>query len=151
MKHFNKLHIASLMLMEAHKRYISATQDIDYIVSILLSGSVGGIVAPLLKEQGRLTSHSLWASISDAIEPDENTHEGLFREIYNALKHAGSDRRKIKPSFDLTLQFDPKREAESSLYAAKQDFRQLRPEVSPEVMMQWSQEFSDLLDSDEEP
>jgi hypothetical protein len=149
-KDFNKLHVASQVLMEAHRRYVSATEDIDYFVSILLSGAVDGIVAPLLKEQGGLTSHSLWARISDVVEPGEkDTHEGLFRENYNALKHAGGDRRKIKPSSDLTFQFDPKREAESSLYAAKQDFRQLRPEISPEVMMQWSQEFIDLLDSDD--
>jgi len=137
------------MFVEAHERYSSATRDIDYIVSIVLSGAVVGIVSPLLKEQGGHTAHSLLARIGNLIaEPGESpTHEGVFRATYNAFKHAGDDRRKISPSSDLEIQTELKREAAHMLDAAKDDFRQIK--VLPDVKNGLSQQFIGLLESDD--
>jgi hypothetical protein len=89
---------------------------------------VVGIVSPLLKEQGGHTFHSLLTRISNAIaEPGEDlSHEGMFRTIYNGLKHAGNKRIAIAASDDLTITADLKAEAAHMLDAAKQDFRQIK-------------------------
>lgn len=146
---FNKVQVASQMFIEAHDRYMRATQDIDYIVSIVLSGAVVGIVSPLLKEQGGHTTHSLLARISTLIaEPGEQpTREGVFRTIYNAFKHAGNERRNIAPSIDLEIQTNLKSEAAHMLHAAKQDFREIN--VLLETINCLSQQFIGLLESDE--
>ena len=145
----NKVQVAAQMFVEAHERYTSATRDIDYIVSIVLSGAVVGIVSPLLKEQGGHTAHSLLARIGNLIaEPGEPpTHEGVFRATYNAFKHAGDERRMIAPSSDLEIQTELKREAAHMLDAAKDDFRQIK--VLPDVKKGLSQQFVGLLESDE--
>ena len=136
------------MFVEAHERYMKATRDIDYVVSIVLSGAVVGIVSPLLKEQGGHTTHSLLARIDSLIaEPrDLPIHEGMFRAIYNAVKHAGNDRQNIAPSTDLEIETDLRAEAAHMLDAAKQDFRQI--EVLPELSDSLSRKFVGLLESE---
>ena len=103
----NKLVVASEMFLEAHRRFVNAVRDIDYVASIVLSGAVVGIVGPLLKEQGGRTTHELLAKIANLVaEPGEApAHEGMFRSIYNGLKHAG-DREKVRPSEDLEIHTD---------------------------------------------
>jgi hypothetical protein len=61
----DKIRVASEMFVEAHTRYITASRDIDYITSILLSGAVIGIIGPLLKEQGARTTHELLVRIAN--------------------------------------------------------------------------------------
>lgn len=147
MKTFNKIQLASSMFVEAHLRYIGAKQEMDYIVSILLSGAVVGTIGPLLKDQGGHTTHELLASISNAIaEPgDDKAHEGIFREIYNSLKHAGNERKNISASNDLEIRTDLKKEAARMLDAAKNDFRNIN--VSSEVRNGLSKQFLGLLQS----
>jgi hypothetical protein len=125
--------------------YINARRDIDYVTSILLSGAVIGIVSPLLKEQGGHTMHELLSRIANLIaEPDEEaSHEGMFREIYNSLKHAGN--KNIPASNDLKIQTDLKKEAAHMLDAAKHDFREI--EVLPEVRKGLSKKFLSFLDA----
>jgi hypothetical protein len=134
--------------MEAHNVYINARRDIDYVTSILLSGAVIGIVSPLLKEQGRHTMHELQSKIAKSItEPDEEaSHEGMFREIYNSLKHAGNN--KIPASNDLEIHTDLKKEAAHMLDAAKHDFQKI--EVLLEVRKGLSKKFLLLLDAQED-
>ena len=145
----NKVQVASHMFVEAHERYMAATRDIDYVISIVLSGAVVGIVSPLLTEQGGHTTHSILARIGNLIaQPGAPlTHEGVFRATYNAFKHAGDERRKIAPSTDLEIQTDLKDEAAHMLDAAKQDFRQIQ--VLPEIRHSLSQQFVGLLESDD--
>ena len=147
---FNKIRLASEMFVEAHDRYTSAHRDIDYITSILLSGAVVGIVSPLLKEQGGHTMHELLVRIGNLIaEPgEEATHEGMFREIYNSLKHTGNKNRNILSSADLEIQTDLKKEAAHMLDAAKHDFREI--EVLPKVREGLSKEFLSLLEADKD-
>jgi hypothetical protein len=92
----NKVRLASEMFVEAHTRYATASRDIDYISSILLSGAVIGIIGPLLKEQGGRTTHELLARFANAIsEPgDDPARDGMFRAVYNSLKHAGNAEKK---------------------------------------------------------
>jgi hypothetical protein len=146
---FNKIQLASDMFVEAHACYTNATRDIDYIMSILLSGAIVGIINPLLKEQGGHTMHELLARISNAIaEPGENVYEGMFREIYNSLKHAGNPNKKekIAPSEDLEIQADLKQEAAHMLDAAKNDFRHIT--VQPHIKDSLSESFLLLLQLD---
>lgn len=146
----NKIHVASEMFMEAHERYMTASRDIDYIVSIMLSGAVVGIVGPLLEEQGGHTTHSLLKRVGDLIaEPGEPPcHEGMFRAIYNALKHAGDERRNIAPSVDLDIRADLRVEAARMLDAARQDFRQI--EVSQQIKNGLPPKFFELLESEKD-
>ncbi len=136
------------MFVEAHNRYTSACRDIDYITSILLSGAVVGIISTLLKEQGGHTMHELLTRIGKLItEPgEEDTREGMFREIYNSLKHAGNKKQNIYPSKDLEIQTSLKKEAAHMLDAAKHDF--LGIEVLPQVREGLSKEFLSLLEAD---
>ncbi|MBU1691535.1 MAG: hypothetical protein KKD65_12470 [Gammaproteobacteria bacterium] len=145
----NKVQVASEMFVEAHSRYVKATRDIDYITSILLSGAVIGIIGPLLKEQGNRTTHELLAKIANAIaEPgDDPAREGIFRAVYNALKHAGNDRPKVPASDDLEIQTHLPMEAARMLDAAKDDFREI--EVSGEVRRSLPPEFIQLLATDD--
>jgi len=144
---FNKIQVAAEMFLEAHQRYTTASRDIDYITSVMLSGAVVGIVSPLLTEQGGHSTHSLLSRISNAIaEPGEPpTRDGMFREIYNALKHAGDTKRKVAPSADLEIHADLAVEAARMLDAAKQDFRQIQ--ISHELKKRLAPEFLDLLES----
>lgn len=148
---FNKIQLASEMFVEAHARYTNATRDIDYVVSILLSGAIGGIISPLLEEQGGHSMHELLARISNAIaEPGEDvTHEGMFRQTYNSLKHAGKKRKKAKgiaASEDLEIQTDLKQEAAHMLDAAKNDFRHIT--VLPQIKDSLPESFILLLQLD---
>lgn len=148
---FNKIQLASEMFVEAHARYTNATRDIDYIVSILLSGAIGGIISPLLKEQGGHSMHELFTGISNAIaDPGEEvTKEEMFRQIYNSLKHAGDNRKKGKviiASEDLEIQTDLKQEAARMLDAAKNDFRHIT--VLPQIKDSLSESFILLLQLD---
>jgi hypothetical protein len=139
--------MASEMFVEAHDRYTNARRHIDYVTSILLSGAVVGIVSPLLKEQGGHSMHELLARIGNLIaEPgEEAAHEGVFREIYNSLKHAGNKNKNIPPSSDLEIQTNLKKEAAHMLDAAKHDFREI--EALPEVREGLSKEFLTLLEA----
>lgn len=145
---FNKIQVAAEMFLEAHQRYTTASRDIDYITSVMLSGAVVGIISPLLTEQGGHSTHSLLARIGNVVaQPGEPpTRDGMFREIYNALKHAGDDRRQVVPSADLEIHADLALEAARMLDAAKQDFRQIQ--VSYELKKKLAPEFLDLLESE---
>lgn len=141
----NKIEVASTMFLEAHTRYVTATRDIDYITAILLSGATIGIIGPLLKEQGGHTTHELLARISNVIaEPgDDPARDGMFRAVYNALKHAGNERPKIHASKDLEIHTHLQTEAARMLDAAKDDFRNI--EVSSAVRSNLAPEFIQLL------
>jgi hypothetical protein len=145
----DKITVASEMFMEAHERFTRAKREIDYIVSIMMSGSVIGIVGPLLTEQGGHTSHSILARISAHISPPgaPPKKEGVFRAVYNGLKHAGDKARSIAPSTDLGLEVDLEREAANMLDDAKSDFRQI--EITSETRASLSAEFIQILESDE--
>lgn len=138
------------MFVEAHERYLKASEDFDYVASIVLSGAVMGIVSPLLKEQGGHTSHSLLARIGNlfAEHGDSPMHEGVFRATYNAFKHAGNDRQKIAATADLEFTTDLKREAARMLDSARDDFRQI--EVESTLKDRLSPQFIALLESDED-
>lgn len=144
----NKILVASDMFVEANSRYASAMRDIDYATSILLSGAVVGIVGALLKDQGGQTSHDLLARIANLIrEPgDDIARDGLFRSVYNSLKHAGDPRQGIRASDDLKIHTDLRLEAARMLDAAKADFREI--EISEDVRLQLSPEFIQLLSED---
>ena len=144
---FNKLQVAAEMFLEAHQRYTTASRDIDYITSVLLSGAVVGIVSPLLMELGGHSTHSLLVRISNAIaEPGElPARERMFREIYNGLKHAGDGSRKVEPSADLEIHADLALEAARMLDAAKQDFRQIQ--VPQKLKERIAPEFFELIES----
>jgi len=146
----NKITVASEMFMEAHRRFRAASQDIDYIASIMMSGSVIGIVGPLLKEQGGHTSHEILARISTFLDGpgSPRTKEGVFRAVYNGLKHSGDIAGKLAPSDDLVLEADLAREAAHMLDAARDDFRQI--EVTNGTRAELSQEFLQLMESDED-
>jgi hypothetical protein len=101
----NKIQVASEMFVEAHTRYATAGRNIDYITSIMLSGAVVGIIGPLLKDQGSRTTHELLARIANVIsEPgDDPANDGMFRAVYNSLKHAGNKRQNVLASDDLEI------------------------------------------------
>jgi len=145
----NKIAVASEMFIEAHRRFRAASRDIDYIASIMMSGSVIGIVGPLLTEQGGHTSHEILARISTYLDcpGSPRTKEGVFRAVYNGLKHSGDIVGTRAPSDDLLLEADLAREAAHMLDAAKDDFRQI--EVTSETRAALSQEFLQLMESDE--
>jgi hypothetical protein len=150
MSKYNKIVLASKMFIEAHNKFDSAKSEMDYVSSILLSGAVVGIVAPLLEEQGGHPMHEILARISNVMvsEGYEKAHQGIFRETYNAFKHAGNKRKKIKPTEDLEIETDIKIEAGRMLDIAKSDFKQI--EVSHNIRSQISNEFIQLLESERE-
>jgi hypothetical protein len=133
------------MFVEADARYTNATSDMDYIASILMSGAVVGIVGPLLTEQGHRTMHQLLAKIGELVaEPgDDPSHEGIFRVVYNSLRHTGNRRANLNPSDDLEIHTDLRVEAAHMLDAAKEDFRKIV--VSSEVREALAPEFLSLL------
>ena len=145
----DKITVASEMFMEAHRRFKNATEDIDYIVAIMMAGSVIGIVGPLLTEQGGHTSHSILVRISNHIGGPgaPPSKEGMFRAIYNGFKHSGDKARNIAPSNDLLVEVHLQREAAHMLDDAKSDFRQIT--VSAATRATLSQEFLTVLESDE--
>jgi len=141
---YNKVILASEMFIEAHERFLSATRDVDYVISLMLSGAVVGIVAPLLNEQGKPSMHQLLARLSDIAEPDgKRAHEGMFRAVYNGLKHAGNSRKGIVASADLSLNGDLRLEAAEMLEAAREDFTKIL--VTTDVHDQLSPRFVTLL------
>lgn len=154
MRKYNKIVLASEMFIEAHNKFDSAKSEMDYVSSILLSGAVVGIVAPLLEEQGGHPMHEILALISNVLvsegvlDGNEKAHQGIFREIYNAFKHAGNKRKSIKPTEDLEIETDIKIEAGRMLDVAKSDFKQI--EVSHNIRSQISNEFVQLLESERE-
>ena len=156
MSKYNKIVLASKMFIEAHNKFDSAKSEMDYVSSILLSGAVVGIVAPLLEEQGGYPMHEILARISNVMisegvivsDGDEKIYQGIFRETYNAFKHAGKQRKNIKPTEDLEIETDIKLEAGRMLDVAKSDFKRI--EVSPNIQSQISSEFIQLLESERE-
>lgn len=149
MSRFHKIPLAADMFVEAHARYESAKRELDYVVSLLLSGAVVGIVAPLLTEQHGHSTHEVLARLGNFIsEPgDERMHEGMFRDAYNALKHSGNKRAKVAAADDLMVDANLKLEAARMLDAAKSDFRNI--EVPEEVQIALSPEFIALLESND--
>jgi hypothetical protein len=143
----NKLVLAADMFVEAHNRFVAASRAVDYVSSLMLAGAVEGIVAPLLIEQGGRSSHQLLAALSDIVrEPGEPpTREGVFRTVYNGLKHAGDRRRDVAPSADLDLVADLRAEAAEMLEAAREDFRKVV--VSSDVRVKLAPQFIGLLAS----
>lgn len=150
MASFNKLLVASEMFAEAHERYTNARSDIDYVTSILLSGAVLGIIAPLLKEQGGHSTHSILARVGNSIGEvgDPPMHGGMFRVVYNALKHSGNDHQDVLPSADLLFETDLRSEAAKILDAAKEDFKNIK--VAIELHPSFSPKFVELLESIED-
>ena len=150
MDRYNKIVMASKMFMESHKLFMNAKNEMDYVSSILLSGAVVGIIAPLLEEQRGHPMHEILARISNAMaeEGEEEMHQGIFRETYNAFKHAGNKRKKIKPSEDLEVETNLKLEAGRMLDVAKSDFKEIT--VSNETRNGISSEFTQLLESEHE-
>lgn len=122
----HKIDVAARLFLAAHERFTEATGDDDYIVTIVLSGASVGIVAPLLEEQGGNSTHSILAMLSKFVShPGEpSTREGMFRAVYNGLKHAGDKKRNLKPSNDMEIVADLRLEAAHMLEAALFDFRE---------------------------
>ena len=147
MQKYNKIVLAADMFVEAHERFINAKLPVDLVASLMLSGAVEGIVAPLLKEQGKRSAHQLLAALSDLVgEPGTSpTHEGIFRTVYNGLKHAGDRRGAVEPSADLELSADLRVEAAEMLEAAKEHFGKVL--VASEVRSELSPRFVELLTS----
>ena len=150
MRKYNKIVLASEMFIEAHNKFDSAKSEMDYVSSILLSGAVVGIVAPLLEEQGGRPIHKILAHISNVMvsEGNKKVHQGFFRETYNGFKHAGNKKKDIKPIEDLEIETDVKLEAGRMLDVAKSDFKQI--EISHNIRSQISSEFIQLLESERE-
>ena len=155
MSKYNKIVLASKMFIEAHNKFDSAKSEMDYVSSILLSGAVVGIVAPLLEEQGGHPMHEILARISNDVmihfmvsEGNEKAHQSIFRKTYNAFKHAGNKKMNIKPTEDLEIETDIKIEAGRMLDIAKSDFKQI--EVSHNIRSQISNEFIQFLESERE-
>lgn len=150
MKTYNKIVVASELFERAHDMFESAETDTDYACSLLVSGAVVGIIAPILEEQEGHPMHNLLARIANATaEPDdEKYHPGFFRVVYNSLKHAGNKSKDIQPSEDLEFEADVKREAAHMLDVAKADFSEIS--VSAEIRNLCSKSFIDLLESGRE-
>lgn len=150
MKKYNKIVIASEMFERAHDQFVSAKSDMDYASSLLLSGAVVGIIAPLLADQGGHPTHDLLVRIGNVIseQGDEKQHVGLYRAAYNSLKHAGNHRKNLKPSEDLEFETDIRLEAARMLDAAKTDFKEIT--VTSKIHQQCSQSFIKLLESGRE-
>ena len=145
---YNKIVIASKMFVEAHKLFVNAKSEMDYVSSILLSGAVVGIIAPLLEEQGGHPMHEILARICNVMaeEGEEKIHQGIFRETYNAFKHSGNKRKNIKPSEDLEFETDLKLEAGRMLDVAKSDFKEIS--VSDDIRKNIPRESIELLESE---
>jgi hypothetical protein len=144
MTSYNKIVIASQLFQRAHEQFEMAKTDIDYGSSLLLSGAVVGIIAPVLSEIGSRPMHDILADIANVISDSDSQkyHSGLFRAAYNSLKHAGNERRKVAPSDDLEFETDLRLEAAHMLDVAKSDFKELRNLVI--VREQCSKEFIEL-------
>jgi hypothetical protein len=142
-----KLVLASEMFVEAHERFTRATRDIDYVASLMLSGAVVGIVAPLLKEQGTRSMHQLLAALSGIVAEPGGTsaHEGMFRSVYNGLKHAGNRSKGVAPSQDLMLHANLRFEAAEMLEAAREDFRKVL--VEPDMHSDLAPHFVGIITS----
>ena len=150
MKKYNKVVIASELFERAHDQFVAAKSEMDDATSLLLSGAVVGIIAPLVAEQGGHPTHDLLARIGNinSKKDDEKHHAGLYRAVYNSLKHAGNQWKNIKPSEDLEFETDIRLEAARMLDAAKADFKQIT--VPSDILQQCSQSFIGLLESEHE-
>jgi hypothetical protein len=138
MARFKKIVLASQTFVEAHERFDKASREIDYVTSLMLAGAVCGIVSPLLKEQAKGTFHVLLASLFQT-----TPNEGVFRTVYNGLKHAGLKRIKLLPSADLDIDADLRKEAAWMLEAAREDFSKIIIERG--LLDQLSEEFLKLI------
>lgn len=150
MKSYNKIVVASMMFEESVRIFDAAESDIEFISSIMLSGAVVGIIAPLLEEQGGHPMHEILSRIGNviAVEGDGEQHPGIYRQTYNNLKHSGNKARKVKALEDLEFESDLRLEAARMLNAAKLDFREV---VVPEhVSAEITPSFLLLLESDRE-
>ncbi len=94
--------------------------------------------------------HQLLAKIGELVaEPGDGAqHEGMYRAVYNSLKHTGNERAKMNPSDDLEIHTDLRIEAAHMLDAAKEDFRKII--VSVEVRNALTQQFVTLLEAHED-
>lgn len=100
---YNKIDLAKEMLIEARKIYDSATNQMDHIKTILLSGAVLGIIVPLLKEKDIETSHDFKVDMLNYIF-NTNEHSGAFKMTYNSLKHTGNRPKGINAWHDLKFE-----------------------------------------------
>jgi hypothetical protein len=154
MKH-NKLQLAGDLLTEAAKDCRNATCDRDYAKSILLSGAVVGIVAPLLEELGiepfqlSLAKGAIAFNGHDLPSLSQKEQKGLigqgltyYRLAYNALKHAGGGTKKIKPSEDLEFERNLGEEAYHLVDCAIIDYNKIPEQYFP---LQVSDELRKLL------
>ena len=147
MSEYNKIIVASSMLLEASTIFDGASSEMDFITSILLSGAVIGIIAPLLSELGGYPTHEILARIADTLDDnnEERHHPGMFRTVYNALKHAGNKRKTLKASDDLEFEANLAQEAEKMLYVAKSDFSNIYSHIHPRVKKQLPTSFTELI------
>lgn len=164
MKNYNKLILASKLLVESAKIYKLAVLDVDYAKSILLAGAVNGILEPLVRENKKIPSQKQFAisavEFRDRMQKDKNNNEpkGGIKEFiflskftYNSLKHAGTSKHNgnkevIKAADDLNFKADLKEEAYWVIDHAITDFIQVYY-LQIEINTQFSEEFIQLLRS----
>lgn len=140
----NKILLAADMFVEAHNLFVSGKRDIDYVTSTLLSGAVVGIIAPLVEEQGTESTHKTLANLAHLAKPQTRAiRDGVFRWVYNAMKHAGDMKSGLPASEDLEIVADLRDEAAQMLDAAKSDFRKIK--VSDGIRQRLNPDFIDLL------
>jgi hypothetical protein len=145
MSQYSKIVLASQMFEKAHSEYMSAKTDMDYVNSILLSGAVVGIISPLMEEQGGYCTHRFLTKIGNSRSADKK-HIGMYRQIYNSLKHTGNSNDKLLPSSDLIFDADLKYEASKMIYCAKSDFNDVL--IPKEQLVLLSEDFKSLLSSE---
>lgn len=78
---------------------------------------------------------------------DDPARDGMFRAVYNALKHAGNERQKVLASKDLEIHTHLQTEAARMLDAAKDDFKNI--EISSAVRSNLAPEFIQLLSAED--
>jgi hypothetical protein len=145
MAQYSKILLASQMFEKAHSEFVNAESDMDFINSILLSGAVVGMISPLMEEQGGCSTHRFLTRIGNA-RSSEKKHIGMYRHIYNSLKHSGDSRNKVLASEDLSFEADLKYEAGKMLYCAKSDFNDVL--IPNEQINLLSEQFKCLLSSE---
>lgn len=125
---YSKIMLAMDMVSKSYDNYVNAKTELDYISSILLSGASLGIIQPLIRERGGKSFHKILETLMKRItlnDRDIKAHEGVFRQTYNSIKHAGNVRQNILPSDDLYINTNFKKEASRMLKACKEDFLKL--------------------------
>lgn len=148
MKTYDKIVLSSQLFERAHGQFYSAECDIDFAEIILLAGAVIGVISPVVAEQGGMSSHNVLAKMEVLLSGGTNENEGLFRQVYNSIKHAGNRKREISAIDDLLFQADLQLEAARLLEAALSDFRQVK--VTQKQKGAFSDNFISLLESDHE-